>query len=82
MLATQAKQLTNQSVDPFGFVLALNTQEVDGDASQHDDHSQATNHRFRVQTEAQQHGPENHVADGDQQVYLHRANTTNSLQHN
>lgn len=58
-------------MDPFGFVLPPNPHEVHGDPSQHDDHSQAADHWFRVQTEPQQHSPKYQVADGDQQVYLH-----------
>lgn len=49
----------------------MNSHEVDGDPGQHDDHSQTADHRLGIQTEAQQHGPEDHVGDGDQQVYLH-----------
>lgn len=68
-------QLTNYPVDPFGFVLPPNTHKVDGDSSQHDDHAQATHHWFRVQAEAQQHSPEDHVGDGHQHVHLHTINT-------
>lgn len=68
-------QLTDYPIDPFGFVLPMNTHKVYRDSSQHDDHSQATNHWFRVQTEAQQHSPEYQVGDGDQHANLHNTKT-------
>lgn len=65
-------RLTYEPGDPFGLVLPPNTHKVHRDPGQHDDHAQAAHHWFRVQTEAQQHHPEQQVADGDQQVHLHR----------
>ena len=67
--------LTNKHGEPPGFFLPLNSHKVNRDSSEHDDHSKATNHRLRVQTEAQQHSPENQVGDRHQQADLHRAET-------
>lgn len=64
-------RLTHYPVDPFRFVPPPNTHEVNGDSCQHDDHSQAADHRFRVEAEAQQHSPKQHVGNGDQHVHLH-----------
>lgn len=67
---TVTEPLTDQPVERPGFVLPVHAHKIHGDARQHDDHAKAANHGFRVETEAQQHGPEDHVGDGDQHAYL------------
>lgn len=65
-----ADTLTDEHVNPLGFVFPLNTDKENRNSGQHDDHPKTTDHGLRVQTEAQQDGPEDQVGDRDQDVNL------------
>lgn len=69
-----ADRLTDEHVNPLGFVFPLNADKEDRNSGQHDDHPKTTDHGLRVQTEAQQDGPEDQVADRDQDVNLTKNN--------
>lgn len=43
---TAASPPTDESVDALWFILPVDAQEVDGDASEHDDQAHATDHRL------------------------------------
>lgn len=54
----------------------MDAQEVDGYAGEHDDETDAANHRLRVKTETQQQRPEHQVAHRDQQVHLDKTHSS------
>lgn len=54
----------------MGLIFPVDSQEVDGDASQHDGQADAANHRLRVKGEDEQEGPEDEVNDGPDQADL------------
>lgn len=63
-------QLTDEGVKAMGLIFPVDSQEVDGDASQHDGQADAAHHRLRVKGEDEQEGPEDEVNDGPDQADL------------
>lgn len=55
--------LTNEGVEALRLVVPVDSQEVDGDAGQHDGQADAAHHGFRVEGEDEQEGPEDEVND-------------------
>lgn len=77
--------LVNEGVEALWLVVPVDSQEVDGDAGQHDGQADATHHGFRVQGEDEQEGPEDEVNDRpyetdlDWPVHVGLFNTQNNL---
>lgn len=63
-------QLTDEGVKAMGLIFPVDSQEVDGDTSQHDGQANAAHHRLRVKGEDEQEGPEDEVNDGPDQADL------------
>lgn len=69
-LLTQVGHFINKGVEALGLVVPVDSQEIDGDASQHDGEADATHHRLRVEGEDEQEGPEDEVNDRPYQADL------------
>ena len=67
---TSFQKLTDEVVDTLWFFFPVDAQEVDGYAGEHDDQTDAADHRLGVKTEAQQQRPEHQVTHRNQQVHL------------
>lgn len=61
---------TDEVTDTLWLGFPVHPQEVNWYTSEHDDQPNTTHHWLRVQTEAQQQGPEHQVGDRDKEVYL------------
>lgn len=60
---TLLSHLTNKSVKALRLVVPVDSQEIDGDASEHDGQADAAHHGLRVKGEDEQEGPEDEVND-------------------
>lgn len=63
-------QPTDEGIKALGLVVPVDSQEVDGHASQHDGQASATHHGLRVEGEDEQEGPEQEVNDWPDQADL------------
>lgn len=62
--------LTNEDIKALWLVVPVDSQEVDGDAGQHDGQADATHHGLGVQGEDEQEGPEKEVNHGPDKANL------------
>lgn len=69
------RQLTNEGVEAVRLVVPVDSQEIDGDPSQHDGQANAAHHRFRVQREDEQESPEDEVNNRPEEADLEDKNT-------
>ena len=70
MTLPRSSQLTNEGVEALWLVVPVDSQEIDGDASQHDGQADATHHGLGVEGEDEQEGPEEEVNDRPYQADL------------
>lgn len=64
------RHLTNEGVEALWLIFPVDSQIIDGDASQHDGQADATHHGLRVKGEDEQEGPEEEVNDRPNQADL------------
>lgn len=69
-VSTPYGQLTDEGIKALWLVFPVDSQEIDGDASQHDGQADAANNRLGVKGEDEQEGPEDEVNDRPNQADL------------
>lgn len=69
-VSTPCGQLTDEGVKALWLVFPVDSQEIDGDASQHDGQAGATDKGLGVKGEDEQEGPEDEVNDRPNQADL------------
>lgn len=69
-------ELTNKGVKALGFVVPVNSQEINRDPSQHDGQANTTHHGLRVQREDEEEGPEEEVNNWPNETDLQGAAET------
>lgn len=68
--STPCGQLTDEGVKALWLVFPVDTQEIDGDAGQHDGQADAADNGLGVKGEDEQEGPEDEVNDRPNQTDL------------
>lgn len=69
-LKVSVNGLTNEDIEALRLVVPVDSQEVDGDAGQHDGQADATHYGLGVQRKDEQEGPEDEVNHGPDKANL------------
>lgn len=69
-LKVSVNWLTNEDIKALRLVVPVDSQEVDGDAGQHDGQADAAHHGLGVQGEDEQESPEDEVNHGPDKANL------------
>lgn len=71
-LLAHVRHLINEGVKALWLIVPVDSQEIDGDACEHDGQADAAHHGLRVKGEDEQEGPEDEVNDRPYQADLDR----------